>query len=173
MVYSSARKTTAIGDEQVAVLEFLRSVGTLVPGEIAREVHTHAASIFLAGDRAWKLKRAVRFDYLDFSTSELRGEALQAELRLNRRTAPDLYRAVHRLTREPDGQLAIGGKGEAVDWLLEMRRFPNDALLDTIASCGSLDQGMLMRLADRIGSAVSILPQRLFLWFQRLNVSRA
>ena len=152
MVYSSVSKTTAIDDEQVAVLAFLRRVGTFVPGEIAQEIDTHAASIFLAGDRAWKLKRAVCFGYLDFSTSQLRGEALKAELRLNQRTAPDLYLAVHRLARDPNGQLAIGGKGKTVDWLLEMRRFQDDALLDTMAKRGSLDKGMLMRLADRISS---------------------
>ena len=149
MVHSSGPKTT-IGDEQAAVLDFLRRTGTFAPGEMAREVVTHAASIFLAGDRAWKLKRAVSFGYLDFSTSQLRGAALEAELCLNRRTAPDLYCAVHRLTQDRAGMLAIDGKGLVVDWLLEMRRFPDDALLDTMAQRGLLDTKILMRLADRI-----------------------
>ena len=150
MVCSIANPRKAVDDQQLAVLEFLRRASTFAAGEIAREIDTHAASIFLAGDRAWKLKRAVRFGYLDFSTAQLRGEALEAELRLNQRTAPDLYLAVHRLTRDPNGQLAIGGKGKTVDWLLEMRRFPEDALLDTMARRGSLNTVMLLRLADRI-----------------------
>ena len=152
MVCSIANPRKAVDDQQHAVLEFLRRAGTFAAGEIAREIDTHAASIFLAGDRAWKLKRAVRFGYLDFSTSQLRGEALKAELRLNQRTAPDLYIAVHRLTRDPYGQLAIGGKGKTIDWLLEMRRFPADTLLDTMARRGSLSTAMLMRLADKISN---------------------
>ena len=113
-------------------------------------IDTHAASIFLAGTRAWKLKRAVRFDYLDFSTPERRRTALRTELRLNKRSAPELYRAVHAVTRDPEGRLAIDGKGEAVDWLLEMQRFPESALLDTMANRGRFDTATLIRLADRI-----------------------
>ena len=94
-----------------------------------RRIDTHAASVFLAGDRAWKLKRVVRFDYLDFSTPEQRRRALEEELRLNRRTAPKLYRAVHPITDQGGGRVAIGGTGEPVDWVLEMTRFPDGALL--------------------------------------------
>jgi aminoglycoside phosphotransferase family enzyme/predicted kinase len=116
----------------------------------SRRIDTHCASIFLSGDRAWKLKRAVRFGYLDFSTADRRREALEAELRLNRRTAPQLYRAVHPITQAPDGKLRFDGTGSAVDWLLEMQRFPDDALLDQMAARGQLDERLLMRLADRI-----------------------
>lgn len=115
-----------------------------------RRIDTHAAHLFLRGDRVWKLKRAVRFPYLDFSTPELRREALEREDRLNRRTAPALYRGVHAITREADGRLAIDGAGPPVDWVLEMRRFPDDALLATRAAAGPLPWPLLDRLADRI-----------------------
>lgn len=135
--------------EQTAVLAFLAGSAGLEQQGPCRRIDTHTASVFLAGDRAWKLKRAVRYPYLDFSTPERRRAALEAELRLNRRTAPDLYRAVHPIT-SMGGTLAIGGTGPAVDWVLEMRRFPDGALLDELAREGSLDGALMMRLADRI-----------------------
>lgn len=121
----------------------------LVGGE--RVVRTHAAAVILAGDRAWKLKRPVRFGYLDFSCPDRRREALARELSLNRRTAPDLYRALHPLT-EADGRLELGGTGPVVDWVLEMRRFPDNALLDRLAGEGPLDADMLLRLADGVAA---------------------
>ncbi|MBR0551294.1 AAA family ATPase [Stakelama marina] len=135
---------------QHEVVEWLAS-GAAFGGDPPDRVDTHAASIFLSGDRAWKLKRAVRFDYLDFSTPELRRKALEAELRLNRRTAPDLYLAVHPVTRE-GGALAISGGGGAVDWLLEMRRFPQDKLLDRMAERDALDDATLLALTDRVAA---------------------
>ena len=132
------------------MLAFLRDKGTLAPEATAREIDTHAASIFLAGDRAWKLKRAVRFGYLDFSTADKRRDALCAELALNRRTAPDLYVDVVAITRDRAGHFAIGGTGEPVDWLLRMQRFPDDALLVRFAKQGVLGFDILMRLTDHI-----------------------
>lgn len=135
-------------DPQADVVAFLTGGG--LGGETPRRIDTHAASIFLTRDRAWKLKRAVRFGYLDFSTAERRRAALEAELRLNRRTAPDLYIAVHSIVRDPTGRLGIDGPGEPVDSLLEMHRFPDGALLDEVAAKGVLETPLLMRLADRI-----------------------
>ena len=136
-------------EPQADVVAFLGQ-GAAFGATTPRRIDTHCATIFLSGDRAWKLKRAVRFGYLDFSTADLRREALEAELRLNRRTAPQLYRAVHPIMQAPDGKLSIGGTGVAVDWVLEMQRFPDDALLDQMAGRGQLGQRLLMRLADRI-----------------------
>ena len=136
-------------EPQAEVIAFLEQ-GAAFEAAVSRRIDTNCASIFLSGDRAWKLKRAVRFGYLDFSTANLRREALEAELRLNRRTAPQLYRAVHPIMQAPDGKLSIDGTGLEVDWLLEMQRFPDDALLDQMAERGQLDERLLMRLADRI-----------------------
>ncbi len=138
-------------DDQADVVAFLDQ-GHAFERTRPTRIDTHCASIFLVGDRAWKLKRAVRFGYLDFSTFDKRHAALEAELRLNRRTAPDLYLALHPITREAGGRLAIDGAGDVVDWLLEMRRFPDDALLIHIADHGQLDERLLMRLADHIGA---------------------
>lgn len=136
-------------DSQAEIVAFLeREFGAGAP---CKRIDTHAASVFLAGDRAWKLKRAVRYPYLDFSTAARRHAALQAELRLNRRTAPDLYIAVHPIVRDGDG-LRIGGEGKPVDWILEMRRFPDGALLDEVARGQALDPSLMLRLAERINA---------------------
>jgi aminoglycoside phosphotransferase family enzyme/predicted kinase len=115
-----------------------------------RHIATHAAHVFLTRDRALKLKRAVKYPYLDFSTPELRRQACEAELALNRRTAPALYLAVKAVTRARDGALALGGDGAAVDWVLEMRRFPDDALFTRLAESGGLTSDLMRRLADNI-----------------------
>lgn len=119
-------------------------------GQPVTRIETHAAFIFLTGDRAWKAKRPVRLAYLDFSSPARRRAALEAELRLNRRTAPDLYLGVHAVVRGADGALALDGTGAPVEWLLEMRRFPDGALLDEQVARGTLDPAILLRLADRL-----------------------
>lgn len=122
-------------DEQREVLEVLSSPATygLTSGAVER-IDTHSASVFLAGPRALKLKRAVRYDFLDFSTVERRRRFCEAELAINVRTAPTLYRRVVPLSREPDGRLALGGTGPPVEWLLEMARFDGEALCDRLAA---------------------------------------
>jgi aminoglycoside phosphotransferase family enzyme/predicted kinase len=124
----------------------------------AEPIETHAAWVFLAGDRAWKLKKPVNLGYLDFSTPEKRRLALEAELLLNRRTAPATYLNVHRVTRNDAGQVTLDGPGEAVDWVLEMRRFPDGALLDERASAGGIDMAMMLDLADAIAALHDVAP---------------
>jgi aminoglycoside phosphotransferase family enzyme len=82
---------------------------------------THMSWVFLAGEHVYKLKKPVRFPYLDYSTLAKREAACRAELALNRRLAPDVYEAVMPLTHTSRG-LAIGGEGQVVDWLVVMRR---------------------------------------------------
>src|SRR4030095_14583960 len=76
------------------------------PATVER-IDTHSAHIFLAGSRAYKLKRALRYPFLDYSTLERRQHACEAELRLNRRTAPTLYERTARVTREAAGSFAV------------------------------------------------------------------
>ena len=118
-----------ITEDQTAVMDFLAS-SSAHGGVRVERIDTHASVVFLAGERAYKLKRAVRFDYLDFSTPDRRHSLCEAEVRLNQRTAPALYRGVVPITRERDGSLAIGGAGTPVDWVVEMYRFPQEALFD-------------------------------------------
>lgn len=119
----------AAGEPQQAVIDFL-AVPATHGGLPVERIDTHSAVVFLAGGRALKLKRAVAFDYLDFSTPALRHAACEGEVRVNRRTAPSIYRGVVAVTREPDGRLALDGTGEPEDWCVDMVRFEQDALLD-------------------------------------------
>jgi aminoglycoside phosphotransferase family enzyme len=112
---------------------------------------THAALIFLAGDRAYKLKRAIKFPYLDFSTIEKRRLVLQRELEINAQTTPELYLAVSPITHDrATGALQLGGEGPAVDWVLVMRRFEESALLDRLALRGELTYNVVIELASEI-----------------------
>ena len=113
---------TAAEDSQRAVIEFLSDPANF-DGMAVKRIDTHAASVFLVGDRAHKIKRAVRFSFLDFSTLAKRKAACEAEIAVNRSFAPAIYRGVAAITREPNGRLAIGGRGEPVEWSVEMRRF--------------------------------------------------
>jgi aminoglycoside phosphotransferase family enzyme/predicted kinase len=138
-----------ITEDQAAVIEFL-GASSSHGGVAVERIDTHSAVVFLAGDRAWKLKRAVRFDYLDFSTVARRKALCEAEVRLNQRTAPAIYCGVVAITRGHDGELALGGSGEPVDWVVEMKRFDQDAVLDRLAASGRLDLDVMGDLARAI-----------------------
>jgi aminoglycoside phosphotransferase family enzyme/predicted kinase len=105
-----------------AVMAYLRA-------RADRVIETHIAAVFLAGERAYKLKKAVDLGFLDFSTREKRRWAIGRELDFNRRTAPDIYLAVTDVVRRPDGQLAMGEPGEPLESVLVMRRFDPEAVL--------------------------------------------
>ena len=138
-----------ITEDQTPVIDFLAAASTH-GGVSAERIETHASIVFLAGARAYKLKRAVRFDYLDFSTAERRRAMCAAEVRLNQRTAPTLYRGVAAVTRQSDGSYALGGDGQPVDWLVEMNRFPQEALFDRLAATGGLGIELMPSLAGSI-----------------------
>jgi aminoglycoside phosphotransferase family enzyme/predicted kinase len=138
-----------ITEDQSAVIAFLAEPATHDGARVER-IETHASIVFMAGERAYKLKRAVLFDYLDFSTSARRRVLCEAEARLNRRMAPSLYRGVVAVTREEDGSYALGGRGTPVDWVVAMNRFPQEALFDRLASAGHLDLELMSPLAAAI-----------------------
>src|SRR6516164_8612054 len=118
-------------------------------GQPVKRIDTHAGIVFLAGARAFKVKRAVRFPFLDYSTLPRRKAACEAELRVNRPFAPEIYRRVMGITREPDGALKLDGAGAAVEWAVEMHRFDENATLDRLAAAGKIDAA----LSDALGRA--------------------
>ena len=139
---------TAIAQDDV--LAFLADPATYGGrAEKVRRIDTHAASVFLTGDRALKIKRAVRFPFLDYSTLDKRKRACEAEIEVNRRLAPKLYRGVVAITRESDGRLAIGGAGEPIEWAVDMVRFDENRTLDHLAN--EIDDD----LAEALGRAVA------------------
>ena len=137
-------------DSQQPVMEFLAKPASHGGRPVTR-IDTHAAAVFLAGERALKIKRAVRFPFLDYSTLEKRKGACEAELAVNRPFAPAIYRRVVAITREADGSLALGGKGTPVEWAVEMSRFDENETLDHLVDGGRIDA----RLANALGRAVA------------------
>ena len=134
---------------QESVFAFLADAATH-GGVTVTRVDTHGAAVFLAGDRVFKVKRAVRFPFLDYSTLDKRKAACEAELEVNRTFAPQIYRRVVPITKDQAGQLSLGGDGVPVEWALEMRRFDEKATLDHLAEAGKIDDA----LADDLARAV-------------------
>jgi len=91
---------------------------------------THMSWVFLAGDLVYKLKKPVRFPFLDFTTLAAREANCREEVRLNRRLAPQTYLGTVPLTEDDAGALALDGRGTVVDWLVVMRRLPADRMFD-------------------------------------------
>ncbi len=111
---------------------------------------THASWLFLAGETAYKLKKAVTFPYLDYSRLEDRRFYCEKEVTLNRRTAPELYLGIIPVTREADGALALDGTGPAVDWLVKMRRFDDSLLLNGLLQNGEIGRRDMEILAEAV-----------------------
>ncbi len=99
------------------------------PTPCERVIETSISWIFLFPERALKLKKPVDLGFLDFTSADKRGWASRRELAFNRSAAPDIYRAVHAITRAADGRLAFDGAGTVVEWAVDMRRFDEDAVL--------------------------------------------
>ncbi len=147
----TSRSSTAKVDRQAEAVAFLGDPASYGAGvERVDIVETHISRVFLAGERAYKLKRAVKLPYLDFSTAELRHQACAAELALNRRAAPSLYLEVARLARKKDGTIAFSNEGEGIDWVVVMRRFDQSLLFDALARRGELDGRLMDALADHV-----------------------
>ncbi|MGK9167548.1 AAA family ATPase [Inquilinus limosus] len=144
-------------DPQREVIAFLSQPEAYGVASVQR-VETHASIVFLAGGHAYKLKKAVRFSYLDYATPELRHAACEKELELNRRTAPEIYLRVLPVCRAPSGGLTLGGDGAIVDWLLVMLRFDASGQFDSLARRGQLTPELMRQLADRIAEFHQSLP---------------
>ncbi|MGX5734999.1 bifunctional aminoglycoside phosphotransferase/ATP-binding protein [Bosea thiooxidans] len=138
-----------VGDQNETIC-FLGSPEAFGDGGTAKVVSTHISTVLLLGSRALKLKRAVKLPYVDLSTPERRLAMCERELRLNRRTAPELYRAVHRITRKPNGDLTLNGEGKLVDAVLEMKRFDDELLFDRLAQQGRLSPADMAGLASAL-----------------------
>lgn len=107
---------------------------------------THMSWVFIGDKFVYKLKKPVRFPFLDFSTVEQREASCRAEVRLNRRLAPNVYVDVVPLTLSKDG-LGLGNGGRPVDWLVVMRRLDERRMLENFIREGSLSCSQLNRLA--------------------------
>ena len=142
-----------ISSKQAEVFDFLGQAEAYEPRpEAIQRIETHASMVFLAGSFAYKVKRAVKYPFLDFSTLEKRHQACLNELRVNARTAPQLYLEVLPITAGTSSEFQIGGKGQAVEWVLLMRRFDQDKLYDRLAEAGRLPLASMVPLAEVIAT---------------------
>ncbi|WP_245266551.1 bifunctional aminoglycoside phosphotransferase/ATP-binding protein [Bradyrhizobium sp. WSM1743] len=116
-------------------------------------IDTHAASVFLDAKRALKIKRAVRFPFLDYSTLEKRKAACEEEIRINRPLAPQIYHRVVAITEEPDGSVKVDGAGRPIEYAVDMSRFDESRTLDHLAKAGPLDTKLASAAADAIAAS--------------------
>lgn len=130
--------------------ETIAFIETQMTGRDRKRVETHISLILLAGERAFKLKKPVKLPYADFSTPALRLAACENEVKLNRRTAPDLYLGVRRLTRTTAGGVELDGSGDLIDAAVEMRRFDENELFDRLAERDALDMALMEETAIAI-----------------------
>jgi aminoglycoside phosphotransferase family enzyme/predicted kinase len=133
--------------EQRDTIAFLQGLGPCA------QITTHASHVLLYGERVLKLKRALRYAYLDFSTPEKRIADCERELAINRRFTPRLYLGLRRITRAPDGALTLDGEGEVVDGVVEMLRFKDEDLFSRVVEEGRATPALVTRLAEVIAAS--------------------
>ncbi|WP_170606295.1 AAA family ATPase [Ruegeria arenilitoris] len=140
-----------VGD-QSKVVAFLSDPATYGVYEPIEVIETHISIIFLAGNRAYKLKKAVQLPYADFSTPEIRSNACEKEFKLNKITSPEIYLGVRHISRN-GSTLSFGNCGEVIDTVVEMVRFEQETILDQVALRGELTPEIMSVLAKTIAKA--------------------
>ena len=146
----------AIPAEQAEVAAYLATLSGAAPLE------THISAVFLGAETVWKLKKASRLTFLDFSTLESRRHFIMHEFALNAPAAPGMYQGVRAVIRRPDGQLALDSapppQADILDWVLQMTRVPDDEFLDRIARSGRFTPALLDELGDAVAAYHRPLP---------------
>ena len=121
-------------------------------------LETHMSWVFLTDRHAYKLKKPVRYDFLDFSTLAARLQDCELEVTLNRRLTSDVYLGVAALTMRQDGRLQLDGAGEVIDWLVKMRRLPDAHRLDLMIIGKTLKAEDLRRVLTKLGTFYRDVP---------------
>jgi aminoglycoside phosphotransferase family enzyme/predicted kinase len=156
------RITTTVPVRAVSIVDLMKDPSSYADGPSSvRVIETHISWVFLTHRYAYKLKKPVRFEFLDFSTPERRHHACQEELRLNRRLAPDVYLDVLPITQNSTGVLEINGRGEEVDWVVKMRRLPAQAALDVLLRENRLKQEGAESVAKHLAAFYASLAPKL------------
>jgi aminoglycoside phosphotransferase family enzyme/predicted kinase len=150
--------TTSTADSRMQERVFALLTAPAMHPHVHR-IDTHAASVFLEGNRALKIKRAVRFPFLDYSTLEKRKAACDEEIRINRQFAPQIYRRVIPITQGVDGSLAIDGGGTPVEFAIEMTRFDERQTIDHLAEAGPPDPVLVDAIAEAIAASHVVAPR--------------
>jgi uncharacterized protein len=148
-----ARATAVSGAGQEDVIAFLSNPRSYPAVKRVDRIETHGNLVFLAGQEAFKLKRAVDFAYMDFSTLEKRHAACVREIAINQHFGSPLYLECVPIARSHAGTLAFGRDGEIVEWVVHMRRFDQTALLSHIARETGVERLLATDVADVVYAA--------------------
>ena len=136
-------------------LDALRDPAVWPVGAAVELIQTHISVVALCGDRAFKIKKAVRLSFVDFSTATLREQACRDELRLNRRLCPDVYLGVVPLRSTPSG-FRVGeaepSGGVVVDQVVVMRRLPRSRMLDVLLERDAVSPLEINALATQVAA---------------------
>lgn len=154
----ATREKTALGTPGGEFMKRLRDGATWgCAGRAVEVIETHISWVFLTPRFAFKMRKPVRFDFLDFSTLALRKADCLQEIALNQRLAPHVYLGVCPLNQDARGVVQLDGKGETVEWVVKMRRLPADAALDR-----RIERGILTRTdVDRVAHCLTEFYDRL------------
>jgi hypothetical protein len=155
-----ASRSSAPASISEVVVDFLsqsKSYGE-ESSEPVQRLETHISWIFLTDNFAYKLKKPVRFDFLDFRDPDLRRDACRQEVLLNRRLAPDVYIGVIPITYD-DRRLSLGGRGRPIDWVVKMRRLPSDCALDRLLAAGSVGDEAIESISKKLLEFYRRLPR--------------
>ncbi len=144
--------------DKVAVLSRPETYGAERPEQVLA-LQTHMAWLFFTERRVRKLKKPVRYAFLDFGTVARRRAVCEAEVRLNRRLAADVYHGLAPLTLTADHRLRLGPYGEVVDWLVVMRRLPEVLMLDRLLRAGGPDRAPIERLGTKLAAFYAGAPR--------------
>ncbi|MBO0335319.1 AAA family ATPase [Sneathiella sp. CAU 1612] len=136
---------------QREVISFLQNPENYPAAVETVDMHeTHGAIVFLAGDNAYKIKKAVNFPYLDFSTLAKRQHFCEREIALNQPAAPQIYLGLIAITLEKGGKLAFDGSGPTVEWAVKMKRFDQEMMLDHLPHAKVTKKAMIEKLANSV-----------------------
>jgi aminoglycoside phosphotransferase family enzyme len=158
MPIAPAASKSLDGELEAKVRFLLQPASYPEPTQGVRAIETHMSWVFLTDRFAYKLKKPVRFPFLDFSTIELRKHFCEEEIRLNRRLAPRVYIGTLPVTVAEDGAMSIAGAGPAIDWLVKMHRLDADRMLDYAIQHGTATREDIDRLAWRLAAFYRAAP---------------
>ena len=144
---TNVKKKTSGGSQSELVSAMLEP--RFYPKRPSQVTHkeTHISHVFLTDDLVYKVKKAVRFSFLDYSTLGKRRHFLNQELRLNRKLAPSVYLAVMPISFDSTGW-QLGGLSEPVEYTLVMRRLPERRMLPFLLDSGQLTPEMMRAVAE-------------------------
>ncbi len=142
---------SVLSDEQKPVIDYLGTHLRATNGSL-KVITTHVSVIFLSGNKAYKMKRAVKFPFLDFQNLAARREACEKEIEINCLTAPSLYLGVVPITVGNDG-FELGGAGKPVEWLVEMNRFDEDTQFDRLAG---IERGLRRPIIEDLADVIAV-----------------